>query len=139
MTYSLRRINEVCKEHVDNNFRPLPKEFHQSFSQMCDMIIAILKDSAEQIEDSKPETIDDLRKRCSLIKDRLTYLTRGVYDLLQKGDAGNMTVAYVYLNVLQESQEFITSLRKMLRASGKLNLEPSYYRSFSHHESLKGQ
>lgn len=139
MTYSLRRINEVCKEHVDNNFRPLPKEFHQSFSDMCEMIISVLKDSADQIEESKPETIDELRKRCSMIKDKLTYLTRGVYDLLQKGDADNMTVAYVYLNVLQESQEFITSLRKMLRASGKLNLEPSYYRSFSFHESFKVQ
>ena len=44
-----------------------------------------------------------------------------------------MTVAYVYPNMLQESQEFITSLRKMLRASGKLNLAPASYRSFSHH------
>ena len=24
MTYNLRRINEICKEHVDNNFRQLP-------------------------------------------------------------------------------------------------------------------
>ncbi|MDE5981654.1 MAG: hypothetical protein K2G92_00890, partial [Duncaniella sp.] len=65
----------------------------------------------------------------------LSYRTRDVYDLLQRGDTDNMTVAYVYLNVLQESQEFITSLRKMLRASGKLNLAPSSYRSFSHHDS----
>ena len=58
-------------------------------------------------------------------------MARGVYDLLQSGDAGNMAVYYVYLNVIQETQEFITSLRKLLRASGKLNLEPSRYRSFS--------
>ena len=43
-----------------------------------------------------------------------------------------MAATYVYLNMLQESQEFVTSLRKMLRASGKLNLAPSTYRSFSH-------
>ena len=42
-----------------------------------------------------------------------------------------MVVTYVYLNMLQESQEFVTSLRKMLRAAGKLNLAPSTYRSFS--------
>ena len=34
--------------------------------------------------------------------------------------------------MLQESQEFVTSLRKLLRASGKLNLKPSTYRSFTH-------
>ena len=46
-----------------------------------------------------------------------------------------MTVAYVYLNLLQESQELVSSLRKMLRASGKLNLAPSSYRSFTHPDS----
>ena len=46
-----------------------------------------------------------------------------------------MTVAYVYLNVLQETQEFVTSLRKLLRAMGKLNLAPQSYRSFSKHNA----
>ena len=72
-----------------------------------------------------------MRRRGDDIKKELSYLAEDVYDLLQKGDAGNMTVAYVYLNVLQESQEFVTSLRKLLRASGKLNLAPSSYRSFT--------
>lgn len=132
MTYNLRRINEVCKEHVDNNFRPLPAEFRDSFVTLCDRISLVIADSAAAIEESRPEVIDELRRRCSAIKDELSARTRDVYDLLQKGDADNMTVAYVYLNVLQESQEFVTSLRKMLRASGKLNLAPSSYRSFSH-------
>ena len=62
-------------------------------------------------------------------------MTRDVYDMLQKGDDRNMTVAYVYLNVLQETQEFVTSLRKLLRAIGKLNLAPQSYRSFSKHNA----
>ncbi|MDE5940597.1 MAG: inorganic phosphate transporter [Muribaculaceae bacterium] len=137
MIYNLRRINEVCKEHVDNNFRPLPAEFHDSFAAICKKIESVLTDSDAAIEESVPETIDSLRRRCSDIKDELSYRTRDVYELLQKGDIDNMTVAYVYLNLLQESQEFITSLRKMLRASGKLNLAPSSYRSFSHHDTRR--
>lgn len=133
MTYNLRHINEVCKEHVDNNFRPLPEHLHQPFTEVCTDIKAVLKDAAEAVEGGSPEEIDRLRNRCSTIKDRLSFLTRDVYDLLQKGDTENMTVAYVYLNVLQETQEFITSFRKMLRAIGKLNLAPSSYRSFSTH------
>ena len=84
---------------------------------------------------NNPEAIDALRDRCSAIKDRLSYMTRDVYDMLQKGDTENMTVAYVYLNVLQETQEFVTSLRKLLRAMGKLNLAPQSYRSFSKHNA----
>lgn len=133
MTYNLRHINEVCKEHVDNNFRPLPREFREPFATVCADINAVLSDAAAASTECRPEVIDALRGRSSVIKDRLSYLTRDVYDLLQKGDTGNMTVAYVYLNVLQESQEFITSFRKLLRASGKLNLTPSSYRSFSTH------
>lgn len=131
MTYNLRRINEICKEHVDNNFRPLPKQFHHSYNDVCEAIVDVLKQSENAVGENCPEMIDGLRQRCEEIKRKLSRLTREVYDLLQRGDADNMTVAYVYLNVLQESQEFVTSLRKMLRAAGKLNLAPSSYRSFT--------
>lgn len=133
MTYCLRHINEVCKEHVENNFRPLPESLLLPFSTVRDSIDDVLNRSQTAIIDRNPEAIDELRSRCTVIKDRLSYLTRDVYEMLQKGDTDNMTVTYVYLNVLQESQEFITSLRKMLRAAGKLNLAPSSYRSFSRH------
>ena len=110
-------------------------QFHDKFMRLCEKINQTILDSEKAIEVYDPETIDSLRTRCDKVKDELTYSTREVYDLLQKGDASDLTVAYVYLNVLQESQEFITSLRKLLRAVGKLNLAPSSYRSFSHHET----
>lgn len=131
MTYNLRRVNEAFKEHVDNNFRPLPEEFHNSFKIICGRITQLLKDAEISLEENNPEVIDELRKRCNDIKDSMAQNMRVIYELLQKGDTQNMTVAYVYMNVLQESQEFVTSLRKLLRASGKLNLEISTYRSFS--------
>lgn len=136
MTYNLRHINEVCKEHVDNNFRPLPRELGEALSQVSASIIGVLDEAEATLDAKDPEIIDALRNRCSEIKDRLSMLTRDVYDLLQKGDTEHLTVAYVYLNVLQETQEFVTSLRKMLRAIGKLNLAPASYRSFSFHSTL---
>lgn len=136
MTYSLRRINEVCKEHVDNNFRPLPKQFHESFTAISKKIREVLIESENAVEQNNPELIDNLRSRCESIKSELSYRAKEVYEFLHNGDAENLTVAYVYLNVLQESQEFVTSLRKMLRAAGKLNLAPSSYRSFSHPERV---
>lgn len=132
MTYNLRRINEVCKEHVDNNFTPLPVRFHKSLSAIRDEICAIFNDAVVTVDENNPEMIDVLRKRCESVKMELSRNSKEVYDYLQNGDTSDMTVAYVYLNLLQESQELVTSLRKMLRAIGKLNLEPSHYRSFSH-------
>lgn len=133
MTYNLRHINEVCKEHVDNNFRPLPPSLKEHLAPVCESISHVLTEAEAAIDNNNPEAIDTLRQRCSEIKDKLSYLTRDVYDMLQKGDVENLSITYVYLNVLQETQEFVTSLRKLLRAAGKLNLAPASYRSFSTH------
>lgn len=132
MTYNLRRVNEVCKEHVDNNFRPLPAVFHDNLAAIREKITAVLRDSEATIEESRPDVIDGLRRRCDEIKNCLTARSREVYEFLRNDNDADMTVAYVYLNLLQESQEMVTSLRKLLRASGKLNLAPSSYRSFTH-------
>lgn len=131
MTYNLSRIVEVCKEHVDNNFRPLPAVFHERYVEISGKVVELLRESRAAVADGSPDRIDLLRRRCEEIKKELSSCARDVYESLHSDDASNMAVAYVYLNMLQESQEFITSLRKQLRASGKLNLEPSSYRSFS--------
>ncbi len=136
ITYNLRRINEVCKEHVDNNFIPLPEQFHSFLSSVRDEIIGIFNDSEAVVNEDNPEVIDHLRRRCEIVKQNIARHTKAVYNMLHTGDASNMTVAYVYLNLLQESQELITSFRKMLRAVGKLNLEPTHYRSFSNSKSI---
>lgn len=134
MTYNLTRITDVCKEHVDNNFKPLPERFHDRLLRTRDNITSLFNDSVKVVDANSPEAIDELRRRCEDMKQELSAQSREVYDFLQKGEADDMTVAYVYLNLLQESGELVTSLRKLLRASGKLNLEPSHYRSFSHPE-----
>lgn len=131
MMYNLRHINEVCKEHVDNNFKPLPGQFHGFLNDVKNRVTALFDESQLAVDGNDPEVIDGLRQRCEQLKQDLSAQSRKVYVVLQNGDAGNMTVAYVYLNLLQESQELVTSLRKMLRAIGKLNLEPAHYRSFS--------
>lgn len=131
MTYNLRRINEVCKEHVDNNFRPLPERFYKSLLDIRGGILDVMRESAAAVDDDNPEVIDLLRRRCEAIKRELTAHSRDVYEYMHSGDVGHLTVNFVYLNLLQESQELVSSLRKMLRAIGKLNLAPSCYRSFT--------
>ena len=131
MNYDLRRICEVSKEHVDNNFRRLPERFRHTLERLRDDIAAIMADACEAVERDCPEKIDELRRRCDAVKTALSADSREVYAQLNGGDAADLTVLYVYLNLLQESRELVTSLRKLLRASGKLNLAPAVYRSFS--------
>ena len=50
-----------------------------------------------------------------------------MHDQLREGDQANMSVVFVYLNLLQETQEMVSALRKYLRAYAKLR--DSNYRS----------
>ena len=44
-----------------------------------------------------------------------------LHDRLHEGDPSAMTVLYVYLNLLQETREMVSNLRKYLRAYAKLH------------------
>ena len=124
MCYNLRRIAEVCGEHVSNNFRRLPEAFRDSFAPLRHDILDTLAvaDALLIAGNTHPDDIQALRRRCDGIKDAISRECRNVHEHLCNDATEHLTVAYVYLNLLQESQEMISSLRKLLRASAKLRV-----------------
>ena len=124
ISYNLRRMAEVCREHVDNNFLPLPTRYRRDLSYVRAEAIAILEASTGVLEVNVQAETDELRRRCDVVKDIIAARCNRVYDSLNDGDAADMTVSYVYLNLLQESQEMLSNLRKLLRASAKLKSQP---------------
>ncbi len=120
MLYNLRRINEACLEHVDNNFNPLPRHYVPDFEKVRTRVDALFADTLVMMERAMPETVQDLRRRCDEIKDMLSETYHHLYAQLREGNASSMTVVYVYLNLLQETQEMVSGTRKYLRAYAKL-------------------
>lgn len=121
MLYNLRRINEVCLEHIANNFYPLPEPFATDFGPISEQMEVVFRRSIRTIRQRDTEDVQELRHQCDLIKDRLRLECHRVYDFLQHGETEKLAVAYVYLNILQESQDLVSNLRKLLRAAHKLN------------------
>jgi hypothetical protein len=121
MLYNLRRIDEVCHEHIANNFHPLPEHFVTSFAPIRENIEAIFAQSIRAIGERDTDDVNDLRRQCDKIKDQLRAECHRVYNFLQTGNSEKLSVSYVYLNLLQESQDMVSSLRKLLRAAHKLN------------------
>ena len=119
--YNLRRMNEICKEHVDNNFRPLPKPYVEDFEVIRTMVMTLFNDTLTTMDTNQLEVIPTLRRHGDDIKDAIAKLYYKLYDHLHEGDASAMTVLYVYLNMLQETQEMVSMLRKYLRAYLKLH------------------
>lgn len=119
--YNLRRINEFCKEHVDNNFLPLPRRYVSEFELIRTRILTLLDDTLALTETGSVEAIPTLRRHVDEIKDSLSDAYHGLFDKLHDGDPATMTVLYVYINLLQESREMVSTLRKYLRAYAKLH------------------
>lgn len=121
MLYNLRRINEICKEHVENNFLPLPPEYRPEFESMRTRIEILFNDILEMTRQSAIETVPLLRRHCDEIKDTLSDATHRLHAHLHEEAQTKMTVIYVYLNMLQETREIVSSLRKYLRAYSKMH------------------
>jgi hypothetical protein len=92
----------------------------KSFDKLYESVFALLDRAALTVE--RPEVFDyeELRSTCDGVKERITRECKRVYDDIRQGDADVVAVSYVYLNLLQESREMVSMLRKLLRASQML-------------------
>lgn len=118
--YNLRRINEVCREHVENNFLPLPARYAVEYERLRTRIQTLFNDVLDVMAGGDTEPIPMLRRHCDEIKDSVSEAYHRVQARLRDDDPASMTVLYVYVNILQESQEMVSALRKYLRACAKL-------------------
>lgn len=120
MLYNLSRINEICKEHVENNFRPLPQQNVADYEMVRTQVSVLFNDMLAMIDSGQIDTVRLLRRHCDEIKDVVSDTYHRLHDQLREGDPAATTVLYVYLNMLQETQEMVSSIRKYLRAYAKL-------------------
>lgn len=119
--YNLRRINEVCKEHVENNFLPLPAQYVKELELIRTQVDTLFNDILTLMETGNIEAIPALRRHGDGIKDMVSDTYHRLFGQLHNGDPATMAVLYVYINILQETREMASSLRKYLRAFAKLH------------------
>ncbi len=119
--YNLRRITEVCKEHVDNNFRPLPQQFADEFALIRTRVEILFNDTIEMMNSDSIEAIPTLRRHCDDIKSELSEMYHRRHSCLHETDPASLAVVYVYINLLQETREMVSGLRKYMRSYGKLH------------------
>ena len=117
--YSLRRICEPAYEHVDNNFSPIPEEYCNTFIIVRDELVAATQRLAQHFKDrdyeamrAEEETLASLQKKFSDLRKAL------MVDIQEKNV--NLTVAYLYLNLIQESEQLCISMKHYDRASRKM-------------------
>lgn len=118
--YCLRRMLEPIKEHVDNNFNPLPTEYAQEFESVRHKINDLMRMTQDNIDTGNYDEYRNILAEADACKDELSLIRKRHIDRIQQTDNNKMLqVSLVYLNFLQESQEFLSIMRHQLRAAKK--------------------
>ena len=118
--YCLRRMLDPIKEHVDNNFNPMPDSLVKEFDPVREKIADLMKRTSAMISTGRFDEYDEVLAQAEELKDRLSSVRKHHYDRMQKGsDVSTMKIDLVYINILQESQELLSIMRHQLRAANR--------------------
>lgn len=115
MLYCLKRICEPCKEHVDNNFNPLSGRAVKEFIPIRDELTILMTEARDVLANGDYEKADTILKEGDRLKEKLSMLRKQQMNRIQEKDT-NIKTSLVYLNILQESQELVSTWRHLLRA-----------------------
>ena len=120
LLYTLQRMLEPIKEHVDNSFTPLSPALCEEFQPMRRAINDLMKATADDIDTNKYDNYREVLAQADACKDELSVLRKQHIDRMQAhADASQMQIDLLYLNVLQESQQLLSNMRHQLRAAKK--------------------
>ena len=117
--YSLRRICEPAYEHVDNNFTPIPEEYCKAFSTVRDELVETIHNLAGHFKNRDYEGMRAQEEALSKLQIKFSDLRKALMTDIQEKNL-NLTMAYMYLNLVQESEQLCISLKHYARASRKL-------------------
>ena len=119
---TLTRITNPMKEHTDNNFRPLSPQYLEEFAPYQQRLVSVFRGISEVIRTCDFSKAAELSAEGKWLKKEISNLRRVQTHRLQE-DAENIKVAFVYLNLIQESHELLSEVRNVLRGCEKFFID----------------
>lgn len=126
--YCLKRLLEPIKEHIDNNFNPVPAAFMEEFRPIRNRIGNLMDETCEMLSTCSFDHEKRVLEEAELCKKELSALRKTHIDRMQRrtGTADYKT-SLIYLNILQESQELLSIMRHQLKAARKFLEENNHF------------
>lgn len=117
--YSLKRINDPCREHIGNNFSPVSSRYVFQFRgiqrQMQDIFTQTQAAVSSSVDEAKVVVI---REQAEIMQNSLSDYRKLIIDSMQQQTI-NIESTTVFLSIIQESQQILSCLRHMLRGMEK--------------------
>ncbi len=119
--YAIRRICEPAYEHIDNHFTPIPEKYVSDFIPERDRLIGYMDEIIMRGEDGEYEKLKEMESKLKFIQKDFSNMRKSLMEDI-RSNAVNMNTGYLYLNVLQESEQMSITLKQMIRSSRKFQL-----------------
>ncbi len=114
MLYCIKRMNDPCREHVGNNFSPVPAKYVSSFNALDTEVGKLLDRTVAMLEDNTMDQAEVIRTDAENIQKNLSDYRKRIIDDIQASTA-NIETMTVFLNIVQETQALLASMRHMIR------------------------
>lgn len=118
MHYCMKRLNDPCKEHVGNNFSPVSGEYASTFLDIRREVIKLYSRTVALLESGGTDGSEAIRTDANTLQLTLSRLRKSIIDDMQRYQL-NIETMTLFLNILQESQELLSSLRHLVRGYKK--------------------
>ena len=132
MIYCLKRIYEPCREHTGNNFLPVSGEYVSTFISLRNEVVRLYERTQRFI--AADPTLratqgfmlqgDQIRSDATSLQASLSRYRKQIIDDIQHNHV-NIESMTVFLNIVQESQELLGSLRHAVRGINRLLNTPA--------------
>ena len=118
MYYSIRRMCEPALEHIDNNFTPLPASYAQDFRTDRDQLNKCIDEVSLACQVFSHENLRVYESQFAELQYKFSDKRKELTRDIQKGSI-NINTAYLYLNILQESENVSSHMQHFVRSSRK--------------------
>jgi len=121
LLYCLKRINDPSREHVGNSFTPVPQESATAFFAMRDAIVKILDRTINMLHSNDMPQAEAIRTDSQALQATLSRHRKEMLDRMHDNNT-NLEAMLVYINIVQESQVLVSTLRHLIRGVYKFQM-----------------
>ena len=120
LLYSLLRINEPAREHVDNHFTPIDSENAERYAHIRNQLTDIMVHAAENLKNGRYDENEKLRADAEKLRADLSEFRNQILVTLQTS-ATNLTSMTLLLHLVQETEQIVIEVRLLLKSAQKFH------------------
>jgi hypothetical protein len=122
LIYSIRRMAEPCRDHIDNHFNPLSEVQKEHYGAVVVRICDFLQRCGDRLLANDYSSFKEVIFESTNLTKDLIFLNKEELRRLQ-GQTGSTKVSMVYLNMIQETKNVVLFSTNLMKVSRKFQID----------------